>query len=145
MLTEVFSKTMIELTLTMAEKAIAAAHAKAAELSVPMGVTVVDEAGRVVMAARADGAGFYTMDTSCAKAATSASYKRSTQALVEGRETNPVFWDALPSVIPGQVLPSTGAAPIIKEGRVIGAVGVGGGTPEQDHACALAGADAAIT
>ncbi len=136
---------MIELTLAMAEKAVRAAHAKAKELGVSMGVTVVDEAGRVVMSARGDGAGFFTMDTSRAKAATSASYKRSTQELVEGREANPVFWNALPAVIPGQVLPSAGAVPIFKGGRVIGAIGVGGGTPDQDHACALAGADAAIS
>jgi uncharacterized protein GlcG (DUF336 family) len=132
---------MIEMTLEIAEKAVKAAHEKSKEYGVPMGVTVVDEAGRVVLVSRADGAGFFTTDTSLAKARAAVSYKISTMELVlKKREHNPLFWDALPSVIPGQVLPTAGAVPIIKDGRVIGAVGLGGGSPEQDHECAMAGA-----
>ena len=41
-----------------------------------------------------------------------------------------------------EILPSIGAVPIIKAGRVIGAIGCGGGTGEQDHECAEAGAAA---
>jgi uncharacterized protein GlcG (DUF336 family) len=43
-----------------------------------------------------------------------------------------------------ELLPSTGAVPIILSGRVIGAIGIGGGTPEQDHDCATVGAAATL-
>jgi Haem-degrading len=49
---------MPELTLAMAEKALRAAREKARELGTPMTVSVVDEAGRLVLCARGDGAGF---------------------------------------------------------------------------------------
>ncbi|MGH8594013.1 MAG: GlcG/HbpS family heme-binding protein [Gammaproteobacteria bacterium] len=130
---------MIEMTLELAERIVEAAHAKSKTFGVPMGVAVVDEAGRVVLSSRADGASFYTFNTSIAKAKTAVAYKRSTKELVDHRDINPHFYDALPSVIPGEVLPTSGGVPIIKDGRVIGGIGIGGGNPEQDHECALAG------
>ena len=53
---------MIELTLEMAEKAVKAAHEAAKKINKPIGVTVVDESGRVVLSSRGDGAGFYIFD-----------------------------------------------------------------------------------
>jgi len=47
--------------------ALRAAQAKAAALRAPMTVTVVDEAGRLVLIARGDGTGFFTPETSRAK------------------------------------------------------------------------------
>jgi glc operon protein GlcG len=44
--------------------------------------------------------------------------------------------------VPGEIMPSTGGAPITAGGRLIGAIGCGGGTGEQDHQCAMAGAAA---
>ena len=52
------------------------------------------------------------------------------------------FWAAVPAALAGEILPSIGAVPITKAGRVIGAIGCGGGTGEQDHECAEAGAAA---
>ncbi len=43
---------------------------------------------------------------------------------------------------PGQIMPSIGGVPIDLNGRFIGAIGCGGGTGEQDHQCAAAGAAA---
>ena len=48
----------------------------------------------------------------------------------------------MPAALAGEILPSIGAVPIVKGGRVIGAIGCGGGTGEQDHECAEAGAAA---
>ena len=45
-------------------------------------------------------------------------------------------------MLKGEALPSIGAVPIVKGGKVIGAIGCGGGTGEQDHECAVAGAEA---
>jgi len=59
---------MIEMTLDMAERAVRVAREKARALGTPMTVTVVDEAGRLVLCARGDGTGFFTPETSRAKA-----------------------------------------------------------------------------
>lgn len=128
------------MTLDLAEKIGKAALAKAAEFKRPMSVSVVDESGRLVYYARADGAGFFTFDTSRAKAMAAASFKRSTREITENKDQNPLLWYSLPSVVPAQALPSPGGLPIFRDGHLIGAVGLGGGAPDEDHECALAGA-----
>lgn len=133
---------MIEMTLEIAERAVKAARARAAELGTPITVTVVDEAGRLVLSARGDGTGFLTPETSRGKAIASAAFRRPTKELVELAREAPAFWNSMPGLAPGQILPSTGAVPIRIGGRVIGAIGCGGGTGEEDHQCALAGAAA---
>ena len=74
---------MIQMTLQVAETAVRAARDKAKALGSPMTVTVVDEAGRLVLTARGDGTGFFTPDTSRAKALASAAFKRSNKELAE--------------------------------------------------------------
>ncbi len=133
---------MIEMTLAIAEKAVAAALKRATQLGTPMTVSVVDEAGRLVMTARGDGAGFLTPETSRAKAVAAAAFKRPTREMVELHAKHPAFWGSLPSVVAGQALPSTGGVPIVRHGRIIGGVGCGGGTGDQDHECAEAAAEA---
>jgi uncharacterized protein GlcG (DUF336 family) len=133
---------MAALTLEMAEKAVKAAQAKARELGTPMTVTVVDDAGRLVLSARGDGTGFFTPETSRAKAVAAAAFRRPTKDMVQLRESAPAFWDNVAAVVGGQALPSIGAVPLLSGGKVIGAVGCGGGTGEQDHLCAEAGAAA---
>jgi glc operon protein GlcG len=132
---------MIELTLEMAETAVRAARAKAAALGTPMTVTVVDEAGRLVLTARGDGTGFFTPETSRAKAVAAAAFRRATSELGAQARTS-VFWSFMPTIVEGQALPSAGATPIVRGGRVIGAIGCGGGTGEQDQECSDAGAAA---
>jgi uncharacterized protein GlcG (DUF336 family) len=135
---------MIEMNLEIAERTARAALAKAAAMNLAMTVSVVDEAGRLVLALRGDRTGFFTTETSRAKAVAAAAFKRSTRELVELQKTNPVFWSAVPAISRGELLPSTGAVPILLSGRVIGAIGCGGGTPEEDHECATAGAAAVL-
>jgi uncharacterized protein GlcG (DUF336 family) len=74
---------MIELTLDMAERAARAAREKARALGTPITVTVVDEAGRLVLCARGDGTGFFTPETSRAKALAAANFRMSTADLAE--------------------------------------------------------------
>jgi glc operon protein GlcG len=132
---------MIEMTLEIAEKVLRAAQAKAKALGSPMTVTIVDEAGRLVLCARGDGTGFFTPETSRAKAVAGAAFRRPTAELAE-LAAKGGFWSVVPTVLQGQALPTAGGAPITIGGRVIGAVGCGGGTGEQDHECAIAGAAA---
>ncbi len=133
---------MIEMTQELAEQIGKAALAKAAEIGRPMSVSVVDESGRLVYYSRQNGAGFFTFDTSRAKAMAAASFKRSTMEITENKDQNPLLWFSLPSVVPAQALPSPGGMPVFKDGRVIGALGLGGGSPQEDQDCALAGAAA---
>jgi uncharacterized protein GlcG (DUF336 family) len=133
---------MIELTLDMAERAAKAALAKAKTLGTVMTASIVDEAGRTVLIMRGDGCGFLATETSRAKAMAAANFRKSTKELGEMVMKGSAFWSAAPAVLKGEVLPSIGAVPITKGGKVIGAIGCGGGTGEQDHECAVAGAEA---
>jgi uncharacterized protein GlcG (DUF336 family) len=135
---------MIELTLEMAERAVKAAQARAQALGTPMTVTVVDEAGRLVLSARGDGTGFLTPETSRAKATAAAAFRRSTAELTSLGARGWGFWQVVPVVTQGQALPTLGGTPIAVGGRVVGGIGCGGGTGEQDQDCADVGA-AAVT
>jgi len=132
---------MIDLTLEMAETAVKAAQSKARALKAPMTVTVVDEAGRLVLSARGDGTGFFSTETSRAKAMAAASFRKRTAELAD-LVAKGGFWSIVPTVLQGQILPTLGASPLVRGGRVIGAIGCGGGTGEQDQECADAGAAA---
>ena len=133
---------MIDMTLAMAERAVKAAQDKAKALGTLMTVTVVDESGRLVLAARGDGCGFFTPETSRAKAVAAAAFKRATGETGKLIEDGSAFWNVMPTVLRGEALPTNGGVPIVRGGRVIGAIGCGGGTGEQDHECAAAGAEA---
>jgi uncharacterized protein GlcG (DUF336 family) len=129
------------MTLQVAEAAVRAAQDKARALGTPMTVTVVDEAGRLVLSARGDGTGFFTPETSRAKAMAAAAFKRPNRELAE-MAAQGGFWAFVPAVLHGQVLPTLGATPITRGGAVIGAIGCGGGTGAQDQECSDAGAAA---
>jgi uncharacterized protein GlcG (DUF336 family) len=133
---------MIELTLDMAERAAKAALAKAKTLGTVMTASVVDESGRTVLIMRGDGAGFLSTETSKAKAMAAANFRKPTKELGDMVMKGSAFWSAAPAVLKGEVLPSIGAVPIMKGGKVIGAIGCGGGTGDEDHECAVAGAEA---
>ena len=133
---------MIELTLEMAERAAKAALAKAKSMGTVMTASVVDESGRAVLIMRGDGAGFFSTETSRAKAVAAASFRRTTKELGELAAKGSPFWAAVPAALKGEILPTIGAVPLMKNGKCIGAIGCGGGTGEQDHDCAVAGAEA---
>ena len=86
---------MIEMSLEMAEKAVKAAQARAEALGTPMTVTVVDEAGRLVLCARGDGTGFLTTETSRGKATAAAAFRRATKDMVDLAREHPAFWTAI--------------------------------------------------
>jgi uncharacterized protein GlcG (DUF336 family) len=133
---------MIELTLEMAEQALRAAQARARELQAPMTTTIVDEGGRLVLCARGDGTGFFTPETSRAKAVAATAFRKSTTELAELAAKGSAFWKTVPVILDGEALPTPGGTPIVRGGRLIGGIGCGGGTGEQDQQCADAGAAA---
>lgn len=133
---------MIELNLEMAERVARATLAKARSMGAKLTVSVVDESGRLVVTMRDDGASFLTSESSRAKAVAACAYRQPTSKLAAAHATNE-FWQHVSTMSRGEALPTGGAVPILKNGKVIGGVGCGGGTPQEDEECAAAGAAAA--
>ncbi len=127
------------LTLADARKVIAAAEKKAAEIGQPMNVAVVDEGGNLISHIRMDGAWLGSIDISIKKAFTSRAFDISTKDLGTYSQSGGQFFGIHVSN-DLRVMIFAGGIPLKREGKVVGAVGVSGGTGEQDHAVAEAGA-----
>jgi glc operon protein GlcG len=124
--------------LEQARKLVAAALVEARKLNVPMAVAVVDTAGQLVAFDRMDNTQTGSIAVSQDKAVSAALYRRPTK----------VFQDVLAAGGVGlRVLTLRGAnaveggLPITVDGKIIGAVGVSGGSAEQDGVVAKAGLD----
>jgi uncharacterized protein GlcG (DUF336 family) len=72
------------------------------------------------------------------KARLAAAFRKPTAALLERWTERPLFAESLNAVIPGGVTLNKGGYPIFENGVCIGAIGVGGGSPERDDAVARA-------
>jgi uncharacterized protein GlcG (DUF336 family) len=120
-----------------AKKVAAAALAEARKNSWNMAVAVVDPAGDLVYFEKLDGTQAASVNIAVDKARSSARFKRPTKAL---QDTVAAGGDGLRILgLPGAV-PVEGGVPILMDGKIIGAVGMSGGTSAQDGQCANAGA-----
>jgi len=128
-------------TLEEARKVIAAAEQKAAEIKQPMNIAVVDEGGNLVSHVRMDGAWIGSIDVSINKAFTSRAFDISTKDLAQYSQSGGQFFGIHVSNH-GRVMIFAGGIPLKRAGKVVGAVGVSGGSGEQDQAVAEAGAKA---
>lgn len=126
-------------TLADARRVIAAAEAKAVEIGQPSNIAVVDEGGNLVAHARMDGAWIGSIDISINKAFTSRAFDISTKDLGANSQPGQQFYGILASN-QGRVMVFAGGLPLKKNGKVVGAVGVSGGSGEQDQKVAEAGA-----
>ena len=124
-----------------AKRVIAAAEKKAAEIGQPMNIAVVDGGGRLVAHVRMDGAWMGSIDISINKAFTSRAFDISTKDLAAHSQSGGQFFGIHVSN-DGRVMIFAGGIPLKRDGVVVGAVGVSGGSGEQDHAVAEAGAAA---
>ena len=127
------------ITLEEANKVIAGAIAKAEEQETKMSIAVVDAGGRLVSFARMDGAIWAGVYGSTGKAIASAAFKRPSGFFQEMAD-RPIF-QGIKAGEGDHMILSQGAVPIMRDGETIGAVGVGGGTGQQDEDCAQAGAE----
>src|ERR1700683_2623510 len=127
-------------TLCEARKVIAAAEQKAAEIKQPMNIAVVDEGGNLVSHARMDGAWIGSIDISINKAFTSRAFDISTKELAQYSQSGGQFFGIHVSNH-GRIMIFAGGIPLKRDGKVVGAIGVSGGSGEQDHAVADAGAE----
>jgi uncharacterized protein GlcG (DUF336 family) len=130
-----------DLTLEAAERILAAATKKAAELGTRMDVAVVDAGGNLKAFVRMDGAWLGSIDISLRKARTARWFDMNTGEIGKlSQPGGPLFGIEHSN---GGLITFPGGVPLKDgEGNVVGAVGVSGSTVENDHAVAVAGAAA---
>ena len=127
------TRTALKLTHEGALKVLNGALTKATELGVPQNITIVDEGGNLLAYVRMDGAKLLSRETSLSKAITAASHRQPSSRLDPKNEVKL-------SLAAGQRLTNLeGGLPIIIDGHVLGAIGVGSGTGAQDVEVARAG------
>ncbi|NKQ22963.1 GlcG/HbpS family heme-binding protein [Streptomyces galbus] len=128
---------VVPLSIQDAEALVSAAHRAAEAAGVTVSVTVLDAGGRL-RAFRRDGrAGLISGETSTRKAYTALQLDAPTADLVDAVQPGGPF-HTLPTALDRPLLFIAGGVPVRRDGRLIGAIGVGGGAPEQDHAFATA-------
>ena len=124
------------LTLAEANRIVQAAITKAQEMNIKVSAAVCDAGGRLMAFNRMDGAIWGSIYGSQGKAVASAGFGRASGELQE-RAGSPII-QGIAAAEGGHMIPSMGAVPIIKNGVVEGACGVGGGTSQQDEDVAKA-------
>jgi glc operon protein GlcG len=138
----------VMLHLAGAEKAIAAAKEKAAEMKVKVNIAVVDDGGHLLAFARMDDARPASVATALTKAMAAATTRQATGPLKRGEAEPDLLLNLslqnAAAANGGKMTGLFGGVPIVIDGQVVGAVGVGGGTGEQDAEIAKAGIEALV-
>ena len=100
--------------------------AKAKERGVKVGVAVLDELGRMIQNDRMDGAPLVSCEMAEAKALTAVKFQRATSSLTEEFRSHSARLEAIEKIGGFTILAMGGGLPIIREGRIVGALGVSG-------------------
>jgi len=129
------------ITLSDARRVIAAAEAKAADIEQPMNIAVADTGGNLVAHVRMDRAWLGSIDIAINKAYTARAFDIATKDLAEHSQSGGQFF-GIHASNQGRIMIFAGGVPLTRDGEVVGAIGVSGGSGEQDHAVAVAGAAA---
>jgi uncharacterized protein GlcG (DUF336 family) len=112
-----------------------AADAEAKKRGWPMNISIMDSGGNLVAFERMDGAQLASIAISQHKARTAVKFRRETKALEAGIQGGNNYLITLDDVVA-----SRGGIPLVEGGKMIGAIGVSGGTGSQDEVVAKAGA-----
>jgi glc operon protein GlcG len=123
------------LTLEGAKKIVAAAEAKAKTEGARVVIAVVDEGGSLLLLEWLDDTQIASVNVGIDKARTAAIYRRPSKVFEDQVRNGRVSALALHGAVALQ-----GGVPITVNGKVIGAIGVSGETPQQDEDIAIAGA-----
>lgn len=138
----------VKLALSGARRIIEVAEAKARTMGLKVNIAVVDDGGHLLSFARMDGARPASGYTAMTKATTAATFRQETGPLPRGAASpDPLLNLSLQNAAAasgGKVTTLFGGVPVLIDGQVIGAVGVGGGTGEQDATVAKAGIEALL-
>jgi uncharacterized protein GlcG (DUF336 family) len=125
------------ITLENARKAATTALAEARKNGWSMAAAVVDQAGDLVYYEKLDGTQAASATIAVEKARASARFKRPTKAL---QDTLAAGGEGLRILGLPEAVPVDGGVPIVMDGKIVGAIGLSGGTSAQDGQCATAGA-----
>jgi uncharacterized protein GlcG (DUF336 family) len=129
---------VIEISLDVALRLMAAARRSAEALGVGMSIAVVDEGGNLKAFVRMDDAELAGVELAKDKAYTALANSISTHDLAsQAAPGGPLF--GLHALVGGRYVIFGGGIPLRRDSRIAGAIGVSGGAVEQDVACATAG------
>ena len=135
------AKTRETVTLGEARRVIEAAERRAEELGQPEDIAVVDAGGNLKAHVRMDGAFVGSITVSINKAYTAIAFQTETANLQEAtRPEGPIF--GLSDAHGGRLVVFPGGIPLVRDGEIVGAIGVSSGSVEQDQEVAQAGAAA---
>jgi uncharacterized protein GlcG (DUF336 family) len=109
----------------------------AAQIPCAMSIAIVDEGANLAYLERMDGAMIGSVETARRKARCAALFKRPTKAFEEALTGGRMAILSLP-----EVMPIEGGIPLIQNGQIVGAIGVSGGSAQQDGFVATAAAEA---
>ena len=123
----------LKLSIDGAMKLLQAAMVKAADMKVPECICIVDAGGQLLAYARMDGAFALSYESALVKAMTAASYGIPTGNIAAGIDIK------LAIATQGKRVNLPGGLPVIVDGHVVGGIGVGSGTGEEDRIVANAG------
>jgi len=126
------------ITLNVAKKIAAAAEAEANRRHLTAVIVVVDDGGHPLLFHRLDNTQVASVEVGIGKARTAAIFRRPSKDFEDQIKEGRIAALALPGATPLQ-----GGIPIVVDGRVIGAIGVSGESPQEDEDVARAGAAAA--
>jgi len=125
------------LTLRVAKTIAEAAEAEAQRRGATVVVVVVDDAGHLLVLHRLDDTQVASVEVGIAKARTAAIFRRPSKVFEDQVKSGRISALALPGAAALQ-----GGVPILHHGRVVGAIGVSGNTPQEDEDIAKIGAAA---
>ena len=126
------------ISLESAKRVATPALAEAGRNNWSMAVAIVDGAGELVYFERADGTQAASTTVAIEKARAAARFKRPTKAFQDALAAG---GDGLRILGIHGAVPVEGGLPLVIDGKVVGAIGVSGGTSQQDGQCAKAGAE----
>lgn len=127
--------------LADARRMIAASEKKAEEIKQPMNIAIVDEGGNLIAFERMANAWLGSIDIAQKKAWTSRAFDITTKDLGANSQSGDQFF-GIHASNNGKVMIFAGGIPLKQDGKVVGAIGVSGGSGVQDHSVAEAGAAA---
>ena len=126
------------ITLEEAQRIISAAEYKAQQMGQPMNIAVMDAGRNLVAFQRMDVAWVASIDIAIDKAFTSAGRGLTTRKIGEmAQPGQPLF--GVNTTNGGRIVIFAGGIPLMRDGEGVGAIGVSGGTPDEDHEVAEAG------
>lgn len=122
------------LTLEVAQRIAAAARAEADKRGATVVIAVVDDGGQLLLLERLDDTQVASVEVGIGKARTAAIFQRPSKEFEDQVRNGRIAAITLPGATPLQ-----GGLPIEVEGKVVGAIGVSGNTPQEDEDIARAG------